>query len=119
MIYGVGIISICVILGQGVGELLGMVAGLNTNVGGVGFAMAFLILVTGAMKKKGKLKSDMEDGINFCNKMYIPVVIAMTASQNVVQAISQGFVAVLAGIVACLVGLLLVPVFCKEKGEQA
>lgn len=114
MIYGVGTVSLCVILGQGLGELLGALAGLDTNVGGIGFSMLFLILITNAIKKKGKLGKSSEAGINFCNKMYIPVVVAMTASQNVVQAISQGMIAILAGVAACLIGLILVPVFCRK-----
>ena len=118
MIYGVAIIAICVLFGQAAGELLGILVGLNTNVGGVGFAMILLILLSNCLKRRGRLDKRMEEGINFCSKMYIPVVIAMTASQNVVQAVSQGIAAILAGITACVAGFLLVPVFSKERKEK-
>ena len=50
--------------------------------------------------------------------MYIPIVIAMSATQNVKAAVSGGWVAVLAGILATTVCFTLIPFitgFIKHK----
>jgi malonate transporter MadL subunit len=68
-------------------------------VGGVGFAMIFLLLLKEYFQKKGWWKNELEFGIEFWNKLYIPVVIAMAASLNVKAAVSTGTLAIVAGIV--------------------
>lgn len=98
MIQGLALLSISFILGMWTGELLGTWLGINANVGGVGFAMIFLILTKEFFTRKGWWKSELEFGIEFWNKLYIPVVIAMAASLNVKSAISSGSLAVFAGI---------------------
>ncbi len=45
-IYGAAVISCCMFLGNFIGDILGKLMGVDSNVGGVGFAMLFLILVT-------------------------------------------------------------------------
>jgi malonate transporter MadL subunit len=45
--------------------------------------------------------------------MYIPVVVAMSATQNVKAALSGGWVAILAGILATIGCYLLIPVLSK------
>ena len=45
--------------------------------------------------------------------MYIPVVVAMSATQNVKAALSGGWVAILVGIIATIVCYLLIPVMSK------
>ena len=45
--------------------------------------------------------------------MYIPIVVAMAAKQNVVAAVSSGWVAILAGTLAVLASFALVPVLAK------
>ncbi len=44
VIYGVALLSICLISGLFVGGLLGKIVGVQANVGGVGIAMVLLIL---------------------------------------------------------------------------
>jgi malonate transporter MadL subunit len=99
MIKGLAILSISFILGMWTGELLGSWLGINANVGGVGFAMIYLILSKEYFARKGWWKSELEFGIEFWNKLYIPVVIAMAASLDVKSAISSGTLAVFAGII--------------------
>jgi malonate transporter MadL subunit len=99
MIQGLALLSVSFILGMWTGELLGSWLGINANVGGVGFAMIFLILTKEFLTRKGWWKSELEFGIEFWNKLYIPVVIAMAASLNVKSAISSGTLAIFAGIV--------------------
>ncbi|WP_417286128.1 malonate transporter subunit MadL, partial [Cobetia marina] len=58
-------------------------------------------------------------GINFWNAMYIPIVVAMAASQNVVAAFSGGMVALVAGVLAVVLGLALVPLLTGKRPETA
>ena len=115
MIFGSAIIALCMLVGYTIGEWLGVLFGIGTNVGGVGFSMVCLLLLTNWMRKRRKLHAGMEKGIQFWKGMYIPVVVAMSASQDVVSAISQGSVAILAGIAAvCTVFILMF--FLSKKG---
>jgi malonate transporter MadL subunit len=75
--------------------------------------------VTGYLKDHGKLPETTESGINFWNAMYIPIVVAMAASQNVAAAFSGGMVAILAGVLAVVLGLALVPVLTGRKVDDA
>jgi malonate transporter MadL subunit len=45
--------------------------------------------------------------------MYIPIVVAMAARQNVVAAVSGGWVAIIAGAAAVAAGLALVPLLAR------
>ncbi len=108
-IYGVAILAACYLAGQLAGELLGKWTGVNGNIGGVGFAMLMLIILADWMKKRGYLGAEPEKGILFWNAMYIPVVIAMSATQNVNLALHSGWLAVWAGIISTSSCFLLVP----------
>jgi malonate transporter MadL subunit len=55
VIYGVALLSACMLVGMVVGELLGMAVGVKANVGGVGIAMLLLILVTDHLRKDLRL----------------------------------------------------------------
>ena len=112
-IYGVAILAACFLTGQFLGELLGIWLKIDGNVGGVGFAMLFLILLSDWMKKKKYLPDETEKGILFWSAMYIPVVIAMSATQNVKAALSGGWVAVLVGVFGTALCFFLVPVIAK------
>lgn len=107
MIKGLALLSISFILGMWTGELLGSWLGINANVGGVGFAMIFLIVSKEYFTRKGWWKSELEFGIEFWNKLYIPVVIAMAASLNVKSAISSGTLAIFAGIIPVLLAFIV------------
>lgn len=112
-IYGVAILAGCFFAGHIIGDQLGKAIDLNGNLGGVGFAMIFLIFFNDYFKRKQILKPETESGILFWSTMYIPVVVAMSASQNVKGALSGGWVALLVGIFATLSCYLLVPFFSK------
>jgi len=119
VIYGLAILSLCFFLGIFVGDVLGVILGINSNVGGVGFAMLLLILVSEYLMKNNKLSAKAQEGILFWSAMYIPVVVAMTATQNVVAAVKGGPVAILAGIIAVVVAFVLVPVLSKLGGKPS
>lgn len=112
-IYGVAVLAACYITGQLFGEGLGKLLGIDANVGGVGFAMLLLILLSTWMIKKGFLNPETEAGVNFWNKMYIPVIIAMSATQNVTAALLGGMLAILAGVIPTAIAFLLIPGLSK------
>jgi malonate transporter MadL subunit len=108
-IYGVALLAGCYLIGKLMGDWLGILLGFGGNVGGVGFAMALLILVNTWLKDRKAIATQTEEGILFWSAMYIPIVVAMSATQNVKAAITGGWVAVLVGIFATLACFLLVP----------
>jgi len=92
------------------GELLGKLLGVPANVGGVGIAMVLLILLGSYLKKRGLFNMETEQGVKFWSAVYIPIVVAMAAQQNVYGALSGGPMAILAGVAAVAVAFALVPV---------
>ncbi|MCM2321353.1 MAG: malonate transporter subunit MadL [Pseudomonas sp.] len=110
IIYGVALLSICTLVGLFVGDLLGVLLGVPSNVGGVGIAMILLIFGGGWLSKRGLLAGKTEQGIEFWSAIYIPIVVAMAAQQNVLGALSGGPAAILAGLAAVTISFALVPV---------
>lgn len=113
IIYGVAALSACLLTGMIVGDLLGAAIGVDANVGGVGFAMILLVLITDRLRRRGRFPEVTEQGVLFWSAMYIPIVIAMASTQNVVEAVAGGPVALLAGLGALLAGAALVPVLSR------
>jgi malonate transporter MadL subunit len=112
-IYGVAFLAACYIAGQLFGEGLGKMLGIDANVGGVGFAMLLLIILSNELQKRGLLALETEKGVNFWSNMYIPVIVAMSATQNVSAAISGGLLALLAGIIPTAVACATIPLIAK------
>lgn len=117
VIYGVCLLASCMLVGMYAGELLGSVLGVQANVGGVGIAMLLLIVLSNLSHHKFHLKPMTESGIQFWSAMYIPIVVAMAAKQNVLGALSGGWMAFVAGVVAVLVSFALIPVLSRLSGH--
>lgn len=113
IVYGVALLSACLILGMLIGEALGVALGVAANVGGVGIAMLFLVLASNSDKFKALTEGVSGTGIKFWSAMYIPIVVAMAARQNVAAAADGGMLAVVAGVAAVAVSFALVPVLSK------
>lgn len=113
VIFGVALLAICFLSGIFFGDLLGMIMGIDSNVGGVGFAMLFLILLVEYLKKKEKLNKQTQEGVAFWSGMYIPIVIAMSAQQNVAGALDGGMLAIVAGVAVVLISWAVVPLLSK------
>ncbi|MCT9165301.1 malonate transporter subunit MadL [Acinetobacter baumannii] len=107
IIYGTAILAICHLLGDYLGNTLGMVLGVKANVGGVAISMILLILSKELLAKKGYLPQVTQFGILYWSGMYIPIVVAMSAGQNVVAALSGGMLGLIVSI-ASLIGTVLV-----------
>jgi malonate transporter MadL subunit len=119
VVYGVALLSICTLVGVFLGELLGKLIGVQANVGGVGMAIVMLLLVTDNLKKRNKLDIKSQDGLKFWSAMYIPIVVAMAAQQNVVAALKGGPVAILSAIVTVALCYALVPILSKGNNKKA
>lgn len=107
-IYGTALLSICLLVGLSLGRWFGALCGLDADVGGVGIAMLLLILISDRLHRTGRMKPPTESGIMFWSSIYVPIVVAMAASQNVLAAVNGGWVAVLAGALTVLVCFSLV-----------
>jgi len=112
-IYGVALLSACFIIGKIIGSYLGKLIHVNSDVGGVGFAMLLLMICSLYLRKKGWWSEPSEQGIWFWSAMYIPIIVAMAASLNVKAAASGGWVAIIAGAAVTLLGMLCVPLLSK------
>ena len=127
-IYGVALLAICTLLGALLGDVLGVGLGVKTNVGGVGIAIAaasnaargiaMMLLMAGRiwLMRKGALTHGLKLGIEFWAALYIPIVVAMAATQNVVAAVSGGPVVLIAGaggVAICLAATALLIRFSR------
>ena len=112
-IYGTALLSACLLAGVLLGRLLGNLIGVDANIGGVGIAMLLLVVVCDQLQRRGKLKPPSDSGIRFWSSIYIPIVVAMAASQNVVKAFNGGLLALTAGSVVVVISFALVPVIAR------
>ena len=125
VIYGVGILAASLLGGNALGNLIGQLMGIDANVGGVGIAMPLLLGLTSLRAPGFSLGPMSAQGISFWSAMYIPIVIAMAAKQNVIAAVSSGPMALLAGVAAVTVSFLAIPLIARwgsgavEDAEQA
>jgi len=113
IVYGVALLSVCLIAGMLIGETLGVLLGVDANVGGVGIAMLFLVMASNSSRFKALTEGASGAGIQFWSAMYIPIVVAMAARQNVAAATEGGLLALTAGVAAVIVSFALVPVLSK------
>src|SRR3979409_2746112 len=96
-IYGVALLAIWALRGALLGDVLGVGLGVKTNVGGVGIAMILLMAARVWLMRKGVLTHGLKLGIEFWAALYIPIVVAMAATQNVVAAVSRGHCRLIGG----------------------
>ncbi len=113
IIYGVALLSLSLVTGMLIGEGLGVLLNVDANVGGVGIAMLLLVLASNSDKFKSLTEGDSGAGIKFWSAMYIPIVVAMAAKQNVAGATEGGLLALAAGVIAVAVSFALVPLISR------
>jgi len=106
MIYGVATLAACMLLGSLMGSVFGDLIGAGTEIGSVGFSILLLTLVTNS-KLPFVHKSAFVQGVTFWKSMFIPAVIAMTATQDVLHMLSSSGVAIVAGVVSVCVSYLM------------
>jgi len=118
IVYGVALLSLCLLIGMFIGDLLGAILVVEANVGGVGIAMLLLVMASNSSRFKTLTEGASATGIQFWSAMYIPIVVAMAAQQDVAGATEGGVLALLAGTTAVVVSFALVPVFSKIGGTN-
>lgn len=118
-IFGVALLAICTLAGNVLGELLGHALGVKANVGGVGIAMLLLIAARLWLGRRGLLSEGMLGGIGFWGALYIPIVVAMAANQNVVAAVEGGPLVVVTAIAAVAICFGAVAILARigDHGE--
>ena len=116
IIYGTALLSACLMAGLTLGRCLGELLGVDADIGGVGIAMILLILGCDWLQRSGRMKPPTEAGISFWGQIYVPIVVAMAASQNVLGALSGGLMAILAGLAVVVVCFVLVGVLVRWGG---
>jgi len=119
VISGVAILSLCMLIGIFFGDILGMFLGIDANIGGVGIAMVLLVLLVDYLTKRERLSMPAQNVIEFWSDMYIPIVVAMAANQNVAGALYGGFLAILVGIGATILGWIFVPILSKKSATDS
>jgi malonate transporter MadL subunit len=122
IIFGTALLAVCHLLGIFIGDLLGQALGVKTNVGGVGIAMLLLIFARIYMQKKDMMPKLTELGVEYWGAMYIPVVVAMAAQQDMVSALRGGPVALLSALAAvgiCAVAIALINRMERPVAETA
>lgn len=116
-ISGVALLAICTLLGSFLGDVLGFLLGVKANVGGVGIAMMLLIAAKLWLAGRGRLTPGAKVGVEFWGSLYIPIVVAMAAQQNVVSAIAGGPVVVTAGVGAIVICFATVALLSRLTGQ--
>ena len=119
MIYGVAVLAACTILGKIAGSILGFELGTGSDLGGVGFGMLLLLYVTNSKRFEPIRTETFSRAINFCRSLFIPVVVAMTASQDVAGAMSCGAVAILSGLIPVLVAFVVLAIVSRLMKEHS
>ena len=118
IIYGTALLAFCHLAGLFLGDLLGSALGVKSNVGGVGIAMLLLIVLRLYLHRNGCRPKEPEAGVGFWGAMYIPVVVAMAATQNVVAAVKGGPVALLAAFGAFVVCVLVIALLVRSGRDD-
>lgn len=110
-IYGTALLAACLLVGLVLGDWIGLALGVQANVGGVGIAMLLLIVTSDRLRTAGRMSKPTEAGVMFWSMIYIPIVVAMAASQDVRGALGSGALALLAGgltVVGCFAAVPLI-----------
>jgi malonate transporter MadL subunit len=121
-IFGVALLAICTLLGVFFGDLLGVLIGVKANVGGVGLAMMMLMAARIWLLRRGGLAHGIKLGVEFWATMYIPIVVAMAAQQNVVMAIRGGplvLIAAFGAVGLCFAAVAVIGHLGRDRQHEA
>ena len=117
-VFGVALLAICTLIGVFIGDLLGIALGVKANVGGVGIAMMLLLAARMWLTRRRELSHGVKLGVEFWATMYIPIVVAMAAQQNVVAAVRGGPIVLISGIGAISVSFACVAVISRVASRR-
>ena len=121
--YGTALLAGCLFIGMAIGQLIGSALGVDSDIGGVGIAMLLLIGTTTWLSRRGLWSPAHGGGVQYWGDVYIPIVVAMAASQNVRGALVGGGLAFAAGCASVVVAFatvaLLIRRFCRASSAPA
>ncbi len=106
LLYGVSVLSICIFAGVFTGDIPGQFTGLRAHAGGIGAATLLLLNLFTLHGQVMKLGVPAETSANLCNVKNFPILVAMAAKQNVIAALSNGGMAIIAGVAAVSYAIL-------------
>ncbi|WP_298199598.1 malonate transporter subunit MadL [Novosphingobium sp.] len=115
-IYGTALLALCTIIGVALGEALGLALHVKANVGGVGLAMMLLMAARSWLARTGRLTPQLRLGVEFWAALYIPIVVAMAAQQNVLAALDGGPMVAIAAVLTVGLCFSLVSVLGRLGG---
>lgn len=118
-VLGVALLALCTLVGVFLGDLLGILLGVKANVGGVGIAMMLLIAARIWLMRHDRLGHATKLGVEFWASMYIPIVVAMAAQQNVVAAVSGGPIVIIAAVGSVLLCFAATALLGRIGGRPA
>ena len=82
-------------------------------------SIAMMLLMTAQyyLRKRGLMRPETERGVTFWAVLYIPVVVAMAAQQDMVAALRGGPVAVLSAIAAVAVTAVVIALINRSERQ--
>ena len=80
--------------------------------------MLLLIVFHDFLQKRHFFPAESEKGVLFWSQMYIPVIVAMSATQNAALAIHSGVLALLAGIIPVFMCFACIPFISKLSSQK-
>ena len=118
LIYSLVTLALCMLLGKYIGTCFGTLVGIGSDVGGVGFAILLLLFVGNSKRFSFTRQKDFIQGMQLWKKMYMPVVVAMAASQNVYRMLTSGMVAIVGGIASVAFPFLVLYLLHKREERR-
>lgn len=117
--YGTALLAGCLFAGLAIGQIIGSAFGIESDIGGVGIAMLLLIGTTTWLSRRGRWAPTCAPGVQYWGDIYIPIVVAMAASQNVRGALVGGGLALAAGIASVALAFGTVALLIRRFGRGA
>jgi malonate transporter MadL subunit len=116
--YGTALLAGCLFTGMAIGQVIGSTLGVESDVGGVGIAMLLLIGTTSWLSRRGLWSPSIAPGVQYWGDVYIPIVVAMAASQNVRGALVGGGLAIAAGVASVVMAFATVALLVRRFGRE-
>ena len=116
--YGTVLLAACLIAGLAIGQLIGTALGVESDIGGVGIAMLLLIGSATWLSRRGAWSPSFAPGVQYWGDIYIPIVVAMAATQNVRGALTGGGLAFAAGLASVAVAFATVALLIRRFGRD-
>jgi malonate transporter MadL subunit len=116
--YGTALLAGCLFVGLAIGQVIGSALGVESDIGGVGIAMLLLIASTSWLSRRGAWSPSFAPGVEYWGNVYIPIVVAMAASQNVRGALAGGGLALTAGFASVALAFATVALLIRRFGRS-